>query len=370
MKTNRTTTKLLVLIALAVVNLQPAISFAQGTTGFTYQGQLRDNGTNANGNYTMVFALYDASTDGDQIGGTITTSPTLANGLFTANLDFGPGAFNGAARWLDITVSTGGTTQELSPRVQIMPAPYAQFATVAATVTNGAIRNAELAANAVNTTNIQTGAITTIQIAVGAVSNVDLSINAVTDTNIVSVSGSKVSGVVAAAASLSNGNWNVNVGSAPGPAGYTFNNALVFSANGAPCLGVSDLAVWSPNGLGATEVDCGEMNVRDNSWNTVFNIDSNGNTTTRGDINTTGSLYMKSGSINTHNDDGDLGVSLDSSGNISATGNLSVIGNGTVGWPNGGNIYASGFGQFDGSLYVGIGLSVWREHYCQRRRPN
>ena len=33
---------------------------AQGTTAFTYQGQLHDTGTNANGNYTMIFALYDA----------------------------------------------------------------------------------------------------------------------------------------------------------------------------------------------------------------------------------------------------------------------------------------------------------------------
>lgn len=27
---------------------------AQGTTAFTYQGQLRDTGTNANGTYTMI----------------------------------------------------------------------------------------------------------------------------------------------------------------------------------------------------------------------------------------------------------------------------------------------------------------------------
>src|SRR5476649_358342 len=77
---------------------------AQGTTAFTYQGQLRDGGTNANGAYTMIFKLYDAVSSGNQIGSTITANATLANGLFSVNLDFG-NAFNGAARWLDITVT-------------------------------------------------------------------------------------------------------------------------------------------------------------------------------------------------------------------------------------------------------------------------
>ena len=130
---------------------------AQGTTAFTYQGQLHDVGTNANGTYTMIFKLYDTVSTGNQIGSGITNTPTLANGLFTVNLDFGAGAFNGSARWLDITVTNGGVTQELSPRVQVLPAPYAQFAAVAATVTNGGIMNAQLAGNAVNATNVASG---------------------------------------------------------------------------------------------------------------------------------------------------------------------------------------------------------------------
>ena len=84
---------------------------AQGTTAFTYQGQLHDGGTNANGAYTMMFKLYDAVTSGNQIGSTITTNPTLANGLFSVNLDFG-GSVQRRARWLDITVTNGGTTQD------------------------------------------------------------------------------------------------------------------------------------------------------------------------------------------------------------------------------------------------------------------
>src|ERR1035441_9634477 len=157
---------------------------AQGLPACTYQGQLRDGGTNANGTYTMIFKLYDASTNGNQISATITNSPTLFNGLFSVNLDFGAGAFNGNARWLDITITNGPTTQTLWPRVQVLPSPYAQFAAVAATVTNGAIGNAQLSANAVAATNIQSGAITSAQLAFGAVANSNLAVNAVATVNI------------------------------------------------------------------------------------------------------------------------------------------------------------------------------------------
>ena len=57
---------------------------AQGTA-FTYQGQLRDSGTNANGAYTFIFKLYDATANGNQIGTALTNNATLANGLFTVH---------------------------------------------------------------------------------------------------------------------------------------------------------------------------------------------------------------------------------------------------------------------------------------------
>jgi hypothetical protein len=130
---------------------------AQGTTAFTYQGQLQDGGTNANGTYTMIFALYDSASGGDLIGSAITNSTTLANGLFSLNLDFGSVAFNGSARWLAITITNGGATQTLAPRVQVLPSPYALFATTAGTVANGAITSVQLAANAVTAPNIASG---------------------------------------------------------------------------------------------------------------------------------------------------------------------------------------------------------------------
>lgn len=166
----------LALLALFIFNSQTSTAFAQGTTAFTYQGQLRDNGTNANGTYTMVFELYDSASGGNQVSGTISNSVVLVNGLFTVNLDYGAGSFNGAARWLDITVQSGSDSEELSPRVQVLPSPYALYAGIAATVTNGAITSAQLAANAVAAANIQSGAIT----------NKNLSANAINGTNIAS----------------------------------------------------------------------------------------------------------------------------------------------------------------------------------------
>ena len=131
MKTKFTILALL-LLALGI-RLTPAL--AQESTAFTYQGQLHDGSTNANGAYTMIFALYSAPTSGNQIGGSSTNQLTLVNGLFTVDLDFG-NAFDGHARWLDITVTNGGVTQTLTPRVQLLPAPYAQFANAAGSAAN------------------------------------------------------------------------------------------------------------------------------------------------------------------------------------------------------------------------------------------
>ena len=170
-------------------------AFAQGTTAFTYQGQLHDGGTNANGTYSMTFKLYDAASGGGQIGVTISNSPTLANGLFSVNLDFGAAAFDGDARWLEITTQTGNNAPEiLSPRVPLLPAPYAIYAAVAATVTNGSV----------------------------------------TDAKIVTVSGDKVIGSVASAASaasLVGGTWNVSVGNY-----QTYTNILRFTAAGSQVM--------------------------------------------------------------------------------------------------------------------------------------
>src|SRR5688500_7360359 len=43
-------------------------AWSQQSTAFTYQGQLRDGGTNGSGAYLIVTKLYDAATNGNPIG--------------------------------------------------------------------------------------------------------------------------------------------------------------------------------------------------------------------------------------------------------------------------------------------------------------
>ena len=108
-----------------------SIALGQGATAFTYQGHLLNNGANVNGTNGLIFTLYPAITGGAAVTTPITNSVAVSNGLFTVNLDFGAGAFNGGARWLDIAVSNGTANVELSQRTQVLPTPYATFAATA-----------------------------------------------------------------------------------------------------------------------------------------------------------------------------------------------------------------------------------------------
>jgi len=142
------------------------------STAFSYQGRLSQNGNPANGSYDLLFQVFDAASGGSSIGGTIATNGLLVtNGLFTAILDFGSTPFNGAARWLQIQVSTNGAGifTVLLPRQSLTPNPQAIYAISAGTVTNGAISSAHLAANSVATTNLQNSSITSGKISSGQV---------------------------------------------------------------------------------------------------------------------------------------------------------------------------------------------------------
>jgi microcystin-dependent protein len=116
------------LLALATLSPQLSTAFAQGTTAFTYQGQLTTGTNAANGSYDMTFAIYDANVAGNLIAGPITNSAlAVSNGLFTATLNFGAGVFTGTNYWVQLAVSpaNAGTFVTLVPRQQLTPAPYA-----------------------------------------------------------------------------------------------------------------------------------------------------------------------------------------------------------------------------------------------------
>jgi hypothetical protein len=108
---------------------------------FTYQGRLAASGQPANGVYDFRFTLNDALAEGNRIGPVFVAAPVLvSNGLFTVVLDFGEGAFDGTARWLDIGVRQYGNTDAyvlLAPRQQVTAAPFATFALSSAALSGG-----------------------------------------------------------------------------------------------------------------------------------------------------------------------------------------------------------------------------------------
>jgi hypothetical protein len=99
------------------------------TTQFTYQGKLTDNGAPINALYDLVLTLWDAPTNGNQIASAQNIqSVAVVDGIFTVTLDFGAGAFNGANRFLEISVKPSGNPGSptlLSPRQQVLSTPYA-----------------------------------------------------------------------------------------------------------------------------------------------------------------------------------------------------------------------------------------------------
>lgn len=100
-------------------------------TEITYQGRLNDGGAPANGDYDFVFQLFDAETNGNQVGDLVLIEDwPVVDGLFTIPVDFGASAFGGEQRWIDIMVrpGAGGAHTPLTPRQPITAAPVAQYA--------------------------------------------------------------------------------------------------------------------------------------------------------------------------------------------------------------------------------------------------
>ncbi|MEK7711197.1 MAG: hypothetical protein AAB341_04795 [Planctomycetota bacterium] len=119
------------------------------STGFSYQGQLKENGLPANGVYDLRFALYNVATGGAAISTTVCSEDVpVTNGLFSivVPLTLPP---SGSASYLEAQVRPGvGATcasttgfSVLDPRQKITPAPIATFAS-AVTSNPPAVRGA------------------------------------------------------------------------------------------------------------------------------------------------------------------------------------------------------------------------------------
>ena len=205
-------------IVLATLNLQLATADAQGTA-FTYQGRLDIAGTPANGSNDLTFTLYDAATAGATVGTSNTFNDlVVSNGLFTVTLDFGAGAFNGAARWLQIAARPGtsaGAYTNLAPRQAITPAPYAVFAggvaasglagTLPASALSGAYSGALNLGNAANSFTGSGAGLTSLNAAnlsSGTVADARLSANVALRTGGNTFSGTQV---------MTNGNVGIGI---------------------------------------------------------------------------------------------------------------------------------------------------------------
>jgi len=134
---NRLST-ILLLAALLMPYARPATAAPFGRA-FTYQGQLSQSGVPVEGTVILRFSLWDAAgsgsppTGGNQIGNVQAVANVfVTGGVFSvavnANDEFGPQAFNGEGRWLQVDVcsdSTCASTTSLGPRQALTGTPYA-----------------------------------------------------------------------------------------------------------------------------------------------------------------------------------------------------------------------------------------------------
>jgi hypothetical protein len=97
---------------------------------FTYQGQLTDNGSPANGHYDLQFALFVAASGGSAVDTVTLTDQSISGGSINASLDFTDAPYNGQALWVEVGVrhAASGSYVALAPRQAITAAPYALFA--------------------------------------------------------------------------------------------------------------------------------------------------------------------------------------------------------------------------------------------------
>lgn len=164
-------------LALVLALLMAAPPAGAIGTVLTYQGSLEDAGAPANGTYDFQFRVLNPG--GTQISGALqAVDVAVTGGVFTVDLDFGAGVFNGSDRLLEIGVRPGssiGAYTVLAPNTPLTAAPYAQRTISAETASSASIAD-----------DVIDNAIDSVDIAAGAVGNADLADGAVTVNKIAS----------------------------------------------------------------------------------------------------------------------------------------------------------------------------------------
>ncbi len=126
-------TRTVIFVAVCAIGWAHAAVLANPVgNAITYQGQLKQGGVPFNGTVDLEFKLWDAAVEGEPVGETVAIRELeVVNGLFTVPLDFGPGAFTGNARWLEVGVRSDSSSDDytvLSPRQALRGTPYAHYA--------------------------------------------------------------------------------------------------------------------------------------------------------------------------------------------------------------------------------------------------
>ena len=141
---------------------------AQLDPTFSYQGRLDQNGTPLTGSVDLFIEPYNSASGGSPLATALILDGVQVNdGLFTVEVDLGPGVFLGDPIFLsigvrddavgDASVTTGFTT--LSPRQPVLPTPYALHAdSVALDAIGGQqIADGSITAADINTTSTSVG---------------------------------------------------------------------------------------------------------------------------------------------------------------------------------------------------------------------
>lgn len=141
---------------------------AQLDPTFSYQGRLDQNGTPLTGSVDLFIEPYNSASGGSPLATALILDGVQVNdGLFTVEVDLGPGVFLGDPIFLsigvrddavgDASVTTGFTT--LSPRQSVLPTPYALHAdSVALDAIGGQqIADGSITAADINTTSTSVG---------------------------------------------------------------------------------------------------------------------------------------------------------------------------------------------------------------------